>query len=115
MVMLENVGSFAIDLGYTYSGGWLQWLPEYQWVNIRQGGWNYYPLGFGLGFNLNLPLGFDETGNQRWWSGEGYNPLSGPLNQASFPQALKFTFTLYDSLGIYEDGKRFTHIVYLDD
>lgn len=29
-------------------------------------------------------------------------------------RALKFTFTLYDSRGIFEDGKIFTHIVYLD-
>jgi prepilin-type N-terminal cleavage/methylation domain-containing protein len=29
--------------------------------------------------------------------------------------AFKFTFTLYDSKGILEDGKTFTHIVYLGD
>jgi len=31
------------------------------------------------------------------------------------PRAFKFTFTLYDSKGILEDGKTFTHIVYLGD
>jgi prepilin-type N-terminal cleavage/methylation domain-containing protein len=42
-----------------------------------------------------------------------------PLNQANFNiipglgRALKFTFTLYDSKGIFKDGKTFTHIVYL--
>ncbi|MBE0536359.1 MAG: hypothetical protein IH624_11875 [Phycisphaerae bacterium] len=30
-------------------------------------------------------------------------------------RALKFTFTLYDSRGVFKDGKTFTHIVYLDD
>ncbi|MFC1780698.1 Tfp pilus assembly protein FimT/FimU [Planctomycetota bacterium] len=30
-------------------------------------------------------------------------------------RALKFTFTLYDSKGIIEEGRTFTHIVYLDD
>ena len=30
-------------------------------------------------------------------------------------RALKFTFTLYDSRGVFKDGKKFTHIVYLDD
>ncbi|MEA3227276.1 MAG: type II secretion system protein [Planctomycetota bacterium] len=30
-------------------------------------------------------------------------------------RALKFTFTLYDSRGILEEGRTFTHIVYLDD
>jgi len=29
-------------------------------------------------------------------------------------KAIKFTFTLYDSYGVFEDGKTFTHIVYLD-
>ena len=46
-------------------------------------------------------------------------PRSG-LNEANFNdipglgRALKFTFTLYDSRGIFKDGKTFTHIVYLD-
>ena len=30
-------------------------------------------------------------------------------------RALKFTFTLYDSRGILEKGRTFTHIVYLDN
>jgi len=30
-------------------------------------------------------------------------------------RALKFTFTLYDSRGVFPEGKTFTHIVYLDD
>lgn len=30
-------------------------------------------------------------------------------------RAVKFTFTLYDSLGIFKEGKTFTHIVYLDN
>ncbi len=30
-------------------------------------------------------------------------------------RALKFTFTLYDSKGVFKEGKKFTHIVYLDD
>lgn len=32
-----------------------------------------------------------------------------------WPKALKFTFTLYDSEGIIKEGRRFTHIAYLDD
>jgi type II secretory pathway pseudopilin PulG len=57
-----------------------------------------------------------------------YPPLAGTtpqyppslLNEANFNnipglgRALKFTFTLYDSRGIFENGKTFTHIVYLD-
>jgi len=32
-----------------------------------------------------------------------------------YPTALKFTFTLYDSKGVFKDGQTFTHIVYLGD
>jgi prepilin-type N-terminal cleavage/methylation domain-containing protein len=32
-----------------------------------------------------------------------------------YPKALKFTFVLRDSNGIFADGKTFTHIVYLDN
>jgi hypothetical protein len=30
-------------------------------------------------------------------------------------RALKFTFTLYDSKGILQNGRTFTHIVFLDN
>ncbi len=36
-------------------------------------------------------------------------------NKFFTPLAFKFTFTLYDSKGIIEKGRRFTHIVYLRD
>ncbi|MFA5424942.1 MAG: hypothetical protein WC374_13895, partial [Phycisphaerae bacterium] len=32
-----------------------------------------------------------------------------------FPDALKFTFTVYDSKRVIKDGRTFTHIVYLKD
>ncbi|GAG60925.1 unnamed protein product, partial [marine sediment metagenome] len=32
-----------------------------------------------------------------------------------WPKALKFTFTLYDSKGILEKSRTFTHIVYLGE
>ncbi|RKY23285.1 MAG: hypothetical protein DRP79_09440, partial [Planctomycetota bacterium] len=38
-----------------------------------------------------------------------------PSNRAYWPRALKFTFTIYDSKGIFDEGKTFTHIVYLRD
>ena len=45
---------------------------------------------------------------------------SNQVNEANFNRipglgrALKFTFTLFDSKGIIEKGRTFTHIVYLD-
>jgi len=55
--------------------------------------------------------------NYRWWptnqqilSGLGLQPL-----QPIAANAIKFTFTLYDSKGIIRNGRTFTHIVYLGD
>ncbi|MBW8036285.1 MAG: hypothetical protein FVQ79_11805 [Planctomycetes bacterium] len=50
---------------------------------------------------------------------EGVYPNSSvtEANFNSIPglgKAFKFTFTLYDSQGVFPDGKTFTHIVYLD-
>ncbi|MBW8041128.1 MAG: type II secretion system protein [Planctomycetes bacterium] len=55
-------------------------------------------------------------GNYTWWpdnqqiSGLGPQPLQ-PVNA----NAIKFTFTLYDSKGIIKNGRLFTHIIYLRD
>jgi prepilin-type N-terminal cleavage/methylation domain-containing protein len=35
--------------------------------------------------------------------------------QGLWPKAIKFTFTLYDSRGVFKEGQTFTHIVYLGD
>ena len=62
--------------------------------------------------------GWHVTGPDETIPGSQYPPLL--LNEANFNnipglgRALKFTFTLYDSRGIFKDGKTFTHIVYLD-
>ena len=42
-------------------------------------------------------------------------PVGEWENKYFAPLAFKFTFTLYDSKGILENGRRFTHIVYLGD
>lgn len=39
----------------------------------------------------------------------------GYFRQDFYPKALKFTFTLKDSNGLFADGKTFTHIVYIDN
>ena len=42
-----------------------------------------------------------------------YNP-NNFFPYGFYPEALKFTFTLYDSKGVIKHGRTFTHIVYLD-
>jgi prepilin-type N-terminal cleavage/methylation domain-containing protein len=45
-----------------------------------------------------------------------YEALWTPLiPQELWPKAIKFTFTLYDSRGVFKDGQTFTHIVYIGD
>ncbi len=43
-----------------------------------------------------------------------YYVSENPSIELPFTQALKFTFTVYDSNGFFKDGKTFTHIVYLN-
>lgn len=56
----------------------------------------------------------DAVDNSLVWDGTdgAWTPLTLTSN---WPKALKFTFTLYDSKGILEAGRRFTHIVYIGD
>jgi len=56
---------------------------------------------------------WDDIERRFFWNDKdhGYvDPAHGPGTKA-----LKFTFTLHDSMGIIENGRRFTHIVYIGD
>ena len=46
---------------------------------------------------------------------EVYTAQWTPANQQYWPNALKFTFTLYDSKGVLGKGMTFTHIVYIEN
>jgi len=48
------------------------------------------------------------------WTFTGWGQWQ-PSNAGSWPKALKFTFTLYDSRGVFKKGQTFTHIVYIGD
>ncbi|MBW8002221.1 MAG: prepilin-type N-terminal cleavage/methylation domain-containing protein [Planctomycetes bacterium] len=60
-------------------------------------------------FSIEIETGIGMDGIWDWWSTAGTGTYEG------IPRAIKFSFTLYDSKGIIEKGKRFTHIVYLGD
>jgi prepilin-type N-terminal cleavage/methylation domain-containing protein len=102
MVMLEGVGSFEIQ--------WWGW-------DVAMSQWRWWPSS---DLDDKGDLSYPEFKVWGLVFGRYFN-MAGGVNLANWaglptlPRALKFTFTLYDSLGIYEDGKRFTHIVYLDD
>jgi prepilin-type N-terminal cleavage/methylation domain-containing protein len=96
MLMAQGVGHFEIQWSY-FDGNELRWWPSDSDL----------PIEGMFGFYFNMPGGvnvdMDGDGDNDW------NALP-----VFFPEALMFTFTLYDSKGIFEDGKTFTHIVYLD-
>ena len=64
-----------------------------------------------LWYGLSQPAGFavEEPGPPYI---AAWTPL---IPRRDWPKALKFTFKLYDSKGILEQGRKFTHIVYLGD
>jgi hypothetical protein len=60
-------------------------------------------------------VGLDDTGKEfNQWRPENDEADDWSVDNARL-LAFKFTFTLYDSKGIFENGRRFTHIVYLGD
>jgi len=135
MLLSEGVGSLKIQWAYWYEGPkdtplgsitareW-RWWPS---VDPDQDGFynddsdflmmqNTYSLSlpwFGVSFKT---AGVSDPTALAWFSpGDAQNVYIGYFPTGFFPKALKFTFTLYDSKGVIEDGRIFTHIVYLDD
>ncbi len=106
MLLCQGVGQFSVQ-------GWYdplqRWMPYLEWDEGGQIVDTDFPVE-------GDPPQLDDEYVPRLL----YSP---PLfyNEANFNfipglgRALKFTFTLYDSRGIFEEGKTFTHIVYLDD
>lgn len=117
MLLCEGVGEFEVQGWYDLQA---RWLPEVDpdsdgdltdsnfflgssWVPAM-----LYPYRIAVPF----PYGFVNINN--------IIAYTGPLDETDFNnipglgRALKFTFTLFDSKGIIEQGRTFTHIVYLD-
>lgn len=67
-----------------------------------------------FGVYFELPNGTNSVTN--WFDISGCRTINTTFFAGDFyPKALKFTFTLHDSTGIFPVGKTFTHIVYLDN
>ncbi|OHB55819.1 MAG: hypothetical protein A2173_10240 [Planctomycetes bacterium RBG_13_44_8b] len=92
-LLAQNVGSMKIEWTsdssfWTAPAGQIEWFGE----------------------NNHSNRSFEDTTNPSY-----YIAVWTPFNQADWPQALKFTFTLYDSKRILKTGRRFEHIVYIGD
>lgn len=113
LLMSQGVSDFKVAFEY-FAGGQLTWWPSEQIIRDTDDngspdmsdydmvGIDEFGVFFNMGANLTSPVNGD-WGPAGYW---GY-PFVG------FPRALKFTFTLYDSNGVFSDGKTFSHIVYL--
>lgn len=107
ILMCQGVGSFKIQWSYDMSGQ-VRWFPSMDPDGDGdESDSNFNVLGNTSGFYFNMPGGIDVDtdgdGSNDWLAAPGF-----------YPEAFKFTFTLYDSRGIFREGKTFTHIVYLD-
>jgi prepilin-type N-terminal cleavage/methylation domain-containing protein len=113
MLLCEGVGEFKIQGWYDLQS---RWIPEVNPDFFPPGGpkvtevlYPYRdspfvapsPIGY---VNINGFSGYPQTSI----SEANFNNIPG------LGRALKFTFTLFDSKGIIERGRTFTHIVYLD-
>lgn len=113
LLISQGVSDFKVAFEYV-DGGQLTWWPSEQIIRDTDGNGSpdmsdYDMVGvdeFGVFFNMGANLASPVNGD---WGTAGYwgYPFVG------FPRALKFTFTLYDSVGVFADGKTFSHIVYL--
>jgi type II secretory pathway pseudopilin PulG len=98
-LFMQGVGQFHVQ---KWEPSLNRWYPEIDLdgdgvYNEAVGGTDYVLSGDSI--NINSILG-------QWY------PLFGTFD-ATIGSALKFTFTLYDSKGVYPEGKTFTYIVYL--
>jgi len=100
MLLAEGVGEFKVQIWYDDGVNPPSWYPEID------------PDGDGDLSDSDFVINEidDESGPTypgRWYPGTG--------DFGDWAKALKFIFTLYDSRGIFKDGKKFTHIVYLEN
>lgn len=110
-VLCEGLAEFSVQ-------GWLEdpldplgprWFPQLDKDGDGREGEDALDTDFGWDLALNI---IDSTNV----IGIYYHPSMGDIRtMPGIGRALKFTFTLYDSRGIFKKGKTFTHIVYLDD
>jgi prepilin-type N-terminal cleavage/methylation domain-containing protein len=108
-ILCEGVGEFKVQSWYDAKQ---RWVPE--WDNG-----DFYPEGSGTAPGVLYPY-------RAWLPPFPYVEINGGITYPNqlidethfneipgLGRALKFTFTLYDSKGVFKKGRTFTHIVYI--
>jgi len=110
-LFMQGVGQFRVQI---WRSDLNRWFPEID--PDGNGSYNdsdYYVAGGKI--YTDTVGGVWNTGNDASHFTIYYPAASGrPSLTIPFASAVKFTFTLYDSNGVFKDGKTFTHIVYLN-
>jgi prepilin-type N-terminal cleavage/methylation domain-containing protein len=66
--------------------------------------------------NFIIQIAVDDVGGAINWRPDNDEVRnSGASIELPWPRVIKFTFTLYDSRGVFKEGQTFTHIVYLGE
>ncbi len=129
MMLCQGVGSFSVQGWYDAQQ---RWVPELDPdgdgdltddSDYRLDGANVHSTYvIGLWYPDMFAV-FGETSSIGIWQTDltdNWRSYFGPINEPNFNsvpglgRALKFTFTIYDSKGVFPEGKVFSHIVYLD-
>lgn len=104
MILSQGVGSFAVQRAkWDSAASTYKWYPEATdfGASNQQGEYYYYKVDTTDNYTSTF-----ESSTSGWSHfKEGFTGV----------RALKFTFTIYDSKGVFPDGKTFTHIVYLNN
>ncbi len=78
---------------------------------------NFIPMVMAKGVdNFTVQLSYWDPNNNRWewWPSNQQVKIGANVYPGSL-EAIRFAFTLYDSKGILEGGRRFSHTVYVED
>jgi type II secretory pathway pseudopilin PulG len=110
-LLAQKVGSFKIE--WTY--GWFEVgaLDKIVWWGIGHSFADSLAIGIRKpDGNPPTPLEVADISSYET-PGPPYTVHWNPGNQQYWPKALKFTFTLHDSRGLFKNGRKFEHIVYI--
>lgn len=105
MILSQGVGSFAVQRAkWDSTTSTYKWYPETTdfGASTQWGEYYYYKADTTYAYTSAF-----QSSTSGWFH------FTEPFTTSI--RAMKFTFTIYDSKGVFPDGKTFTHIVYLNN
>jgi hypothetical protein len=123
LLMTQKVGNFSVQWSYLFTNAgqtFIYWWPsndpDANPVTLDSdfdkmiADYSLLTPAFGVCFNVATPSSVSG-----WFLPASVSGYHFAGSSTFYPVALKFTFTLYDSRGVFKDGQTFTHIIYLGD